>query len=139
MLPGLPTQSEPIPFKLKRELRYQGHHVCDFVYPEKLSWLKATHPWYTDVNFDWFDHALLDDCDLFGGLVGQPEEANNYDSEISNRNLVQDVVQDNTASLDECFTASTTHYLPSSTPALYSRFINTLGVPGRHIARDWST
>ena len=69
-----------------------------------LTWLKANNPLYADVdvNFDWADHALADDCHLFGGLVRQPEETNSHACETSNRNLVQqDLVQDNIASFDD--------------------------------------
>ena len=41
-----------------------------------LVWLKANHPLYADVdvNMDWIEHALPDDCDVFCGLVEQPDE-----------------------------------------------------------------
>ena len=90
ILPRLPTRSELVALKLKCKA-----HQC---------WLKANDPLYADgdVNFDWADHALGDDCDLFVGLVRQPEATNSHACKTSNRNLVpQDLVQDNIASLGD--------------------------------------
>ena len=65
--------------------------MYDFVSPEKLikalTWLKANHPLYVDidVNMKWIEHALADDCDLFCALVEQPDHV---DCENSNHNIV---------------------------------------------------
>ena len=75
MLPRLPTESELIAFKLKQKLKYKGHYMYDYVSPEKLinalRWLKANNPLYADIqiNDNWVDEAVSNDCDLFGGLV----------------------------------------------------------------------
>ena len=77
MLPRLPTESELIALKLKHKLKYKGHYMYDYVSSEKLinalRWLKANNPVYADIqiNDNWVDEALGNDCDLFGGLVTQ--------------------------------------------------------------------
>ena len=99
MLPRLPSQSELIALKLKRKLKYKGHYMYDYVSPEKLAtaltWLKANKTLYADIDVN-FDHSLADDCDMFCGLVRQPEEINSLHC---GTNLVpQDCVRDNSTS-----------------------------------------
>ncbi len=36
LLPRLPSQTELVPLKLKRKLRYKGHHMYDFIRPDKV-------------------------------------------------------------------------------------------------------
>ena len=60
------------------KLKYKGHYMYDYVSPDKLMnalrWLKANNPLYADVdiNENWLDQSVTDDCDLYGGLVRQP-------------------------------------------------------------------
>ena len=106
MLPRLPAQSEPIALKLKRKLKYKGHYMYDYVSPEKLNnalrWLKANNPLYADIeiNDNWVEEAVVNDCDLFGSLVRQPK------SELEQ--VPQDHAQcDSTNSTGECEPSST--------------------------------
>ena len=58
LLPRIPTESQLIPFKLKRRLQYKGHYMFQSVRPEKmfaLKWLKENNELYTDIEIsqDW--------------------------------------------------------------------------------------
>ena len=83
LLPRLPSQTELVPLKLKRKLRFKGHYMYDNVCPDKLtkalSWLKQHNCLYSDVtiNFDWFDNSVENNADLFAGLTGQSESVCN--------------------------------------------------------------
>ena len=88
--------------------------MYDYVSPEKLMsalrWRKANNPSYVEVevNEDWFEQSVADDCDLIGGLVRQAE-TNNFDCENSDHELTPQ--DDNSASHSdtmECETSLTT-------------------------------
>ena len=81
LLPRLPSQTELVPLKFKRKLRFKGHYMYDNVCPDKiikaLSWLKQNNCLYSDVtiNLDWFDQSADNNADLFAGLIGQTEKS----------------------------------------------------------------
>ena len=59
LLPRIPTESQLIPFKLKRRLQYKGHYMFQSVRPDKimiaLKWLKENNELYADIEIsqDW--------------------------------------------------------------------------------------
>ena len=69
------SQTEVIPLKLKRKLRYKRHYMYDYVTPDKvikaLVWLKANNQLYSnvDINDSWVDQSLLDNREMFSHLV----------------------------------------------------------------------
>ena len=81
LLPRLPSETELVPFKLKRKLAYKGHYMYDYVRPDKvmsaLRWLKANNPLYKDVtiNEGWVSDSLAADSELFTGLTEPTEES----------------------------------------------------------------
>ena len=125
VLPRLPTESELIALKLKRKLKYKGHYMYDYVSPEKhinaLRWLKANNHLYANVeiNLNWVDQALANDCDLFGSLVRQPDCENS-----SPEHVPQGHAQDNSASHNDSMecesssTATTTNAKPCESSSL---------------------
>ena len=59
ILPRIPTETQLIPFKLKRRLQYKGHYMFQSVRPDKimlaLKWLKENNEFYSDIEIsqDW--------------------------------------------------------------------------------------
>ena len=92
LLPRMPSQTELVPLKFKRKLRFKGHYMYDNVCPDKiikaLSWLKQNNCLYSDVTIylDWFDQSADNNADLFAGLIGQTEK--------SVSNVMQTVITD---------------------------------------------
>ena len=86
LLPRLPSETELVPFKLKRKLAYKGHYMYDYVHPDKvmsaLRWLKANNPLYKDVviNEGWVNDSLAADSELFNGLTEPTEESMDTDN-----------------------------------------------------------
>ena len=86
LLPCLPSETELVPFKLKRKLSYKGHYMYDYVRPDKvisaIQWLKANNPLYKDVliNQSWVNDSLAIDSELFTGLTEPTEESMNTDN-----------------------------------------------------------
>ena len=85
VLPRLPSQSELVPLKLKREVAYRGHYLYDYIRPQKLldslRFLKASNPLYADidVNEQWVEEAMANNEELCQFLVEQEDE--NMDTE----------------------------------------------------------
>ena len=54
ILPRIPTETQLIPFKLKRRLQYKGHYMFQSVRPDKimlaLKWLKENNELYSDIE-----------------------------------------------------------------------------------------
>ena len=79
LLPRLPSQTNLIPLKLKRKLRFKGHYMYDNVCPEKvlnaLLWLKNNNCLYSDVeiNLHWSDDSAHDSPSLHASLLGQSQ------------------------------------------------------------------
>ena len=75
LLPRLPSESQIVPFKLKRKLCYKGHYMYEFVRPKKileaLQWLKSHNPLYNNIviNNNWLNDAAMDDADLLTALL----------------------------------------------------------------------
>ena len=61
VLPGLPSQTEMVPLKLKRKVAYRGHYMYDYVTTQKpldaLRFLKTNNPLYCDIEIN--DQWLL--------------------------------------------------------------------------------
>ena len=77
LLPRLPSQTQMIPMKLKRNLCYKGHYMYQYIRPSKvlaaLQWLKSNNPLYEDVeiNSDWLSNAAQDDAELWEALSAE--------------------------------------------------------------------
>ena len=86
LLPRLPSETELVPFKLKRKLSYKGHYMYDYVRPDKvisaLQWLKANNTLYKDIkiNEGWVNDSLTADSELFTGLTEPTEESMHTDN-----------------------------------------------------------
>ena len=63
VLPRLPSQSELVPFKLKRKVADRGHYMYEYIRPQKidaLRYVKANNPLYADIdikNSGWGSHG----------------------------------------------------------------------------------
>ena len=77
VLPRLPSQTQLIPLKFKRKLRFRGHYMYDNVCLQKLMkallWLQSNNTLYSDVeiNLKWSVDCRNDNIDLFDGLMGK--------------------------------------------------------------------
>ena len=76
-LPRLPTEQSLIRVKLKRRLKYKGHHMCQNINPENirqaLLWLKEKNPVFVDIDIDFTEFEALDD-QLIANESNQPQE-----------------------------------------------------------------
>ena len=76
-LPRLPSESQLIPMKLKRKLKYKGYYMYEYVCPAKLhtalQWLKSQNNLYanTAVNPNWEEQSQEDNLILFSALMQQ--------------------------------------------------------------------
>ena len=93
-LPRLPTEQSLIRVKLKRQLIYKGHHMCQDVNPENirqaLKWLKVNNPVFEDIeiNFDEFE-SMLDDELICNDHDRPPQE--DETNETSSASIKDDV------------------------------------------------
>ena len=96
-LPRLPTEQSLIRVKLKRRLKYKGHHMCQDINPENirqaLTWLKANNPLFADINIDFTEFDTSLDDQLIANESDQPQETDmsiepidSEDTEISDVN-----------------------------------------------------
>ncbi len=80
MLLRLPHEAEIIPVKLKRRLIYKGHHMYEYVRPQKvldaLSWLKENNTFYEGIQIcdNWEDVWKEADEDLWAALMEVEQE-----------------------------------------------------------------
>ena len=75
LLPRLPSESQLIPMKLKRKLKYKGHYMYEYVCPAKLytalQWLKSQNNLYANItiNPNWEEQSQEDNLALFSALM----------------------------------------------------------------------
>ena len=73
--PRLPSETQLVPMKLKRRLKYKSYYMYDYVRPEKvlaaLRWLKANNEHYANIviNVKWLEDATSDDPDLWNAMT----------------------------------------------------------------------
>ena len=73
--PRLPSETQLVPMKLKRRLKYKSYYMYDYVRPEKvlaaLRWLKANNKHYAEIaiNDKWLEDSTSDDPDLWNALT----------------------------------------------------------------------
>ena len=73
--PRLPSETQLVPMKLKRRLKYKSHYMYDYVRPEKvlaaLRWLKANNEHYAEIviNDKWLEDSTSDDPDLWNAMT----------------------------------------------------------------------
>ncbi len=71
----LPKHSEIVPVKLKRKLVYKGHHMCEYIHPQKvmnaLLWLTDNNKFYNTIPVcdDWEDIWNEEDQDLWEAMT----------------------------------------------------------------------
>ncbi len=81
MLPRLPKDSEIVPVKLKRKLVYKGHHMYEYIRPQKvmdaLLWLKDNNKFYDKIHVcdDWEDVWNTEDQALWEALTVEEEHS----------------------------------------------------------------
>ena len=77
--PRLPSETQLVPMKLKRRLKYKSHYMYDYVRPEKvlaaLRWLKANNEHYAEIviNDKWLEDSTSDDPDLWNAMTKTDE------------------------------------------------------------------
>lgn len=77
LLPGLSSQTQMVPMRLKRKLCYKGHYMYQYIRPAKvlaaLQWFKSNNPLYGDIeiNNDWLSDAAADDAELWEALSAE--------------------------------------------------------------------
>ena len=87
LLPRLPSESQLIPMKLKRKLKYKGHYMYEYICPAKpftaLRWLKSQSHIYANItiNPNWEEQSEEDHLTLFSALMQQ--DCSGEDCEIS--------------------------------------------------------
>ena len=90
--PRLPSETQLVPMKLKRRLKYKSHYMYDYVRPEKvlaaLRWLKANNPLYAEIkiNDNWMEDATSDDADLWHAMTSDKNidnGENNMDDKVT--------------------------------------------------------
>ena len=92
--PRLPSESNIVPLKFKRALKYKSHYMHDFVRPHKvldaLRWLKQNNPLYKDIkiNENWVEDAKSNDDELFEALTNVPDKQQNDDFENDSPNTI---------------------------------------------------
>ena len=73
--PRLPSETQLVPMKLKRRLKYKSYYMYDYVQPEKvlaaLRWLKANNKHYAEIviNDKWLEDSTSDDPDLWNAMT----------------------------------------------------------------------
>ncbi|MES9882648.1 MAG: DUF6570 domain-containing protein [Sedimenticola sp.] len=78
--PRLPSESQLVPLKFKRRMKYKSHYMYDYVRPQKvlaaLRWLKTNNTHYKKVtiNDNWSNDAASNDPELWGALTNTPSE-----------------------------------------------------------------
>ena len=88
-LPRLPSETQLVPMKLKRRLKYKSHYMYDYVRPEKvlsaLRWLKANNEHYAEIviNDKWLEDSTSDDPDLWNAMTKTDKHDEKVDSVIS--------------------------------------------------------
>ena len=114
LLPRLPSESELVPFKLKRKLSYKGHYIYDYVHPDKvmsaLRWLKANNPLYKDVtiNEDWVDDSLTTGSELFTGLTEPTKESMDTDNTCTEESMGTENIEESNTCTEETMETSCT-------------------------------
>ena len=114
LLPHLPSESELVPFKLKRKLSYKGHYMYDYVHPDKvmsaLRWLKANNPLYKDVtiNEDWVNDSLTTGSELFTGLTEPTEESMDTDNTCTEESMDTKNMEESNTCTEETMETSCT-------------------------------
>ena len=87
LLPRLPGDAQMVHFKLKRRLRYKGHHMVEKIRPQKvltaLYWLKEHNPHYKDVviNTNW-ESAYLND-NVWKYIIERGDQENCSDNDCN--------------------------------------------------------
>ena len=73
--PRLPSETQLVPMKLKRRLKYKSYYMYDYVRPEKvlaaLRWLKVNNKHYAEIviNDKWLEDSTSDDPDLWNAMT----------------------------------------------------------------------
>lgn len=128
VLPRLPSQTDLVPLKLKRNVSYRMHDMYDYITPEKLldalKFLKANNPLYSDIeiNDEWLEEAIVNDAELSMSLVkpndeqvendDHTEHTENEQMETSNTCDVLSVARHNLEGV-VCQNGFTIHELPA--------------------------
>ena len=92
VLPRLPQEIQLVHFKLKRRLKYKGHHMSAMIRPRQilaaLFWLKENNPLYKDIviNDNWEEQCQTHE--LWSILTGQ-SSLPNASNDISNTSSVR--------------------------------------------------
>ena len=107
--PRLPSETQLVPMKLKRRLKYKSHYMYDYVRPEKvlaaLRWLKANNPLYAEIkiNDNWMEDATSDDADLWHAMTidnNIDTGENNMDDKVTENKESSILLDDNTCAVD---------------------------------------